>query len=69
MDLDSKDSAAEPGKKKRGYHMKLHFENFVTVMFFIVSLLILAPACSNVAQVIGHKVESGETGHSVIVNP
>ena len=49
--------------------MKLHFENFVTVMFFIVSLLILAPACSNVAQVIGHKVESGETGHSVIVNP
>lgn len=29
--------------------MKLHFENILTLAFFVVSIMILAPACSNVA--------------------
>ncbi len=28
--------------------MKLHFENLLTIAFFVASILVLAPACSQV---------------------
>lgn len=49
--------------------MKLHFENVVTVLFFIISLLILAPACSNVAHVISSEAHPAGESQSVLINP
>ena len=49
--------------------MRFHFENIVTVLFFVVSLLILAPACSSVSHALSQPGSAEDAGPSVLVNP
>jgi hypothetical protein len=46
--------------------MKMRFENVLTVGFFIVSIMVLAPACSNVANL---TPEVAPQDGSVLINP